>query len=342
MSAKNKYLLDVKNKILKSILLTAIVAFLTVGLLNFANNRPILNILLPFSSLPIIFAMYHLLTQNRYTKIIRGIFLAFLSIIYFPLAWLTSPGSYSAMPFYAIVILFTTMILVQDLWEHIFPTAIIIETIILLYYEPTKPAQYFVYLDPYDRALDLSLNFAIASFIVFLIIIILNGYFANEHARIFETSITDSLTGLYNRRYLYQTLEDLYSNGSESTRKFSILMMDLDNFKKVNDTFGHLAGDEVLHDFGKILKDNSRKIDIPVRYGGDEFALLLLDSNNDDAELVKERIFEMFKLASNKYKKIDLSVSFGICESNGESFEEIIKKADDYLYKNKSKRSNTK
>lgn len=335
MSPKNKYLIDVKNRILKSILLTSVGAFFIVGLVNFVNSRPLTNILMPLSSAAIVSVLYYLVAKNKWVQPIRLAFLFFLSFLYYPSAWLTSPGSYSAMPFYAIVILFVTLILIHRWWEYVFPLSILISTILLLNYETTKPLQYHLYLPPQIRAIDLSVNFLVASGIVFLVIIILNSYFESEHHRIFETSVTDALTGLYNRRYLYQYLEDLYMTREKESIKFSILMMDLDHFKKVNDNYGHLAGDDVLKAFGAAVKASSRKVDVPVRYGGDEFALILDHTQASDALLVQNRIMEIFQPVCKHYEDVGLNVSFGICESHGDDFSEIIKTADDYLYKNK-------
>jgi diguanylate cyclase len=113
-------------------------------------------------------------------------------------------------------------------------------------------------------------------------------------------------------------------------------MMDLNNFKRVNDTYGHVVGDEVLRAFGEVLRKACRKMDLPVRYGGDEFILVLPETDVQDVSVIQSRIKDFFKPISEKYAHVGLSISFGVATSEGKSIEEIMQMADDHLYKNKN------
>jgi len=103
-------------------------------------------------------------------------------------------------------------------------------------------------------------------------------------------ALTDSLTGLYNRRYLEVHLQKLLQKGHESRKSLAVLLLDIDHFKKVNDTYGHNVGDEILKIFGDRLKDKLRSFDLVARLGGEEFVVILPDVSEQRAHLVAERL----------------------------------------------------
>jgi len=107
-----------------------------------------------------------------------------------------------------------------------------------------------------------------------------------------ELARVDSLTGLYNRRYWFELAEKEYKKAKRYKMPFSVLMLDIDDFKKINDTFGHHIGDHVLSVLGRIMKENLREVDIPGRYGGEEFVALLPMTDEEAAYKVGERIRE--------------------------------------------------
>lgn len=105
-----------------------------------------------------------------------------------------------------------------------------------------------------------------------------------------EQATRDWLTSLRNRRYFEETLTDHIEAASRYGRKLSLVLFDIDDFKKINDTHGHETGDAVLKRFAALLKDSARKADIVCRYGGDEFAVILPETGKADAEKFVERI----------------------------------------------------
>ena len=110
-----------------------------------------------------------------------------------------------------------------------------------------------------------------------------------------ELSITDDLTQLYNSRHFYHQLDEEIERTNRYRHPLSLLMLDLDNFKKYNDAFGHIAGDEVLATAGEILRDSLRKTDSAYRYGGEEFAILLPETKGEEALNFAERIRQAFE-----------------------------------------------
>lgn len=158
---------------------------------------------------------------------------------------------------------------------------------------------------------------------------------ANERLR--HMSQTDALTGVDNRRHLNDRIEEMFQHAQRLNEPFSIVMCDLDKFKSVNDTHGHLAGDEVLKQFAHILKDEAREIDRVGRYGGEEFMLLLpgtvLDAAVTFAERVRKRVEgHTFTFAGGSLKR---TASFGVSGWPHPRIEEsdaLVRAADDALY----------
>jgi len=141
-------------------------------------------------------------------------------------------------------------------------------------------------------------------------------------------SIIDSLTGIYNRTYLEYNFEKIYSIFS----KKSVAMLDIDFFKKINDKYGHQVGDKVLKYFAKLIKNTLRKDDIVIRYGGEEFLIFMPNTSKKEANILLTKIKILLK--QDKDKPVDFTFSAGIADEVN-NLAEIIKKADERLYKAK-------
>jgi len=163
---------------------------------------------------------------------------------------------------------------------------------------------------------------------------------AIDNAKLFEVTqemaITDSLTGLYNRRYFYVILDNEIERAKRYQSPLSLIMMDIDHFKLVNDKFGHLAGDEVLHSVSEISKKLLRHIDNMFRYGGEEFVIILPETNQEEALNVAERIRSTIAETAFKTNKgnVKLTVSIGVSEygENHPTHNEFIESVDRTMY----------
>lgn len=331
------HLSEVKYRVLKAVMLTAIFALCLVAGINLMNARPVINLILPLCAAGVISLLYLIAKKEDYRYYVKLFMMVFLTNIYLFVAWKTSPGSYSAMSFYAVLLIFVSILLSEKGQEYLIPVIGLFEMIYLLFTEPQFPNQYKVYSSLSARAFDLSINFTVVVIIFFVIIITLNLYFDDEHQRLFKTSITDQLTGIYNRRYLYHQLEFIHGavKSNQFLDAYSLLMIDINHFKKINDNYGHPVGDEVLVALGNILKSSCRKNDFPTRFGGDEFILVLPNTNAIEAQLVADRINEAFSPLALKYYEEGLSLGIAVATYNGQTIEEMIQQADDHLYKTK-------
>jgi diguanylate cyclase (GGDEF)-like protein len=153
-------------------------------------------------------------------------------------------------------------------------------------------------------------------------------------------SVTDQLTGLYNRRRMLEVLDNEVQRSRRLAHQFSVLMMDVDHFKKFNDSLGHLAGDRVLAGVADVLRETTREIDTPARYGGEEFLVVLPEAGLDAAVEVAERIRST--LASRIFEGRRVTLSVGVAEfpTHGDDGERLVAAADDALYRAKEEGRN--
>jgi len=152
-----------------------------------------------------------------------------------------------------------------------------------------------------------------------------------------EMAITDALTGLHNRRYMEGHLTTLVQTAVQSGRALSVLVADIDYFKSVNDTYGHDAGDTVLREFGARFRRNTRGIDLACRFGGEEFVVIMPDTDLARALQVGERLrsciaAEPFHLNSDTQLRVTASVGIATLESREDTPETLFKRADTALY----------
>jgi two-component system cell cycle response regulator len=155
-----------------------------------------------------------------------------------------------------------------------------------------------------------------------------------------EMAITDQLTGLHNRRYMARHLDTLMKNAGDA-KPISFLIMDIDYFKSVNDTYGHDVGDEVLREFASRVSANVRGIDLACRYGGEEFVVVMPDTDTGFAYTVAERLRQSVETVpfaiSRAPHKLNVTASFGIASSTGgkDNSESLLHRADQALYRAK-------
>jgi diguanylate cyclase (GGDEF)-like protein len=148
-------------------------------------------------------------------------------------------------------------------------------------------------------------------------------------------SVTDGLTGLYNRRRLMETLTDETRRSQRLKHTFAVLMVDVDHFKKYNDSFGHQAGDTVLTKVAALLREATREVDFVARYGGEEFLILLPETGMGEALDIAERI--RTRIAAEVFHGRHMTVSIGVSEFplHGENADQVVGAADEALYEAK-------
>jgi len=157
-------------------------------------------------------------------------------------------------------------------------------------------------------------------------------------------AITDGLTGVYTRRYFVERFDEEIRRSALRKSSLAFLMIDADYFKMINDQHGHLTGDQVLKEIANIIQENVREIDIVGRFGGEEFCVVLPDTDTEGARVVAERIRKsaekrLIKAYDNTVR-VTLSIGIAIYPSDGKMLEEMMDKADWALYRAKSQGRN--
>ena len=156
-----------------------------------------------------------------------------------------------------------------------------------------------------------------------------------------DTSLRDGMTGLYNRRFLEEFIDKIMGQAQREKETYSVMMLDVDFFKKVNDTYGHDVGDKVIVAIGNVLKDNIRNSDLAIRYGGEEFVVMLHNATDEGAMEVAQKIHSSFAsliFDVGNGEKMQKTMSIGVSKFpiDGDSIWECIKFADTALYKAKT------
>lgn len=303
--------------------------------INLFNERPLVNIITPmivaaFSILCFILSRI----AGQYT-IARLGFMSVITFLYIPFGYWTSPGSYSAVIYLEILVIFMLTFIATNKWEYLFAVAGILEVLILLQTEIWYPHHYYVYHDAAYRVVDLSINFIAVSLAILATIHYVMLRYRKHSDILFDLSVTDSLTGLYNRRYFNEIVKEEFGKIKKEDIHFSMILLDLNNFKKVNDVYGHMEGDKVLTDIALLLRENISVTATAARYGGDEFVVILPNTLKETATIQFHALSKLFEEYGRQYEEVGFSVAFGIEDSRGKEIEDLYRMTDELLYKKK-------
>jgi two-component system cell cycle response regulator len=160
------------------------------------------------------------------------------------------------------------------------------------------------------------------------------------HEEIYRLTTIDGLTQIFNKRYFLENIEREIARSHRYRRELSLVMFDIDHFKKINDSFGHLAGDYVLKHLAQTVKTRIRREDCFARYGGEEFAIVLPEIDGLNAKPFAEKIRQLVEATDFKFENtsMPITISMGVATLDGDSTDPaaLIKRADDRLYEAKS------
>lgn len=170
-----------------------------------------------------------------------------------------------------------------------------------------------------------------------------SGHLEELSQRLRTMAYRDALTGLYNHRYFYEQLSHEVERSIRYAQPLAVLLMDMNNFKGINDTFGHLIGDKFLSLVGQVITRQIRASDIGARYGGDEFVLILPNTTVEEAQLTAEKLALAVEhaaamSASDEMVKLGISIGIAICPDDSKTPGELLQLADSRLYDVKAQR----
>jgi len=166
---------------------------------------------------------------------------------------------------------------------------------------------------------------------------------AHYFERVRHMAYVDGLTGVFNRRYFEIRVQEEIERAKRYEGAMSLIMIDIDHFKRLNDEFGHLMGDDVLRQISTIFTQNLRKIDVGCRYGGEEFAIIIPETTGEDAYYVAEKLRKAVKKMAFPGVPRPVTISLGVASypANGSNRDELVKAADEALYTAKQSGRNT-
>jgi diguanylate cyclase (GGDEF)-like protein len=160
------------------------------------------------------------------------------------------------------------------------------------------------------------------------------------HAQVVELSLTDALTGIYNRRYFDLFLRNEVNRSIRLGSRLAIILLDIDHFKKYNDTYGHQAGDKVIQNVALCMQEGRRTTDVAARIGGEEFALILPETQIEGAQIVAKKIQQVIHTSSNFEHPITVSIGISALSGAELNAELLVKQADLAMYEAKQKGRN--
>ena len=292
-----------------------------------------------------------------YKKKIRTASFLFLITLYSTatVAWFGNGGSNSANAFFFMIILFLSVLVIDS--HKLIVTLINISLVSCLYMTHYLIPEMIVdYKNEEEKLFDLIASYiSIAVYLVLILDLLLRSYL-REHRiaseqnfklqelnekllhdkELFEKmAITDPLTNLYNRGKIIELMEAEMARYERKKTSFSVILGDVDHFKQINDTYGHIAGDMVLQSVAYILQSSLRKYDSVGRYGGEEFLVILPGTNIDEARDVAERIRKEIENMDCIFppNTIKTTISLGVANiTENENLKELLSRVDEYLY----------
>lgn len=294
------------------------------------------------------FAMFVIANSCKKYYVVMSIVLYLFDFFMLPLVYVCGGGlKYGFWVYFVIGVFLSIFFLKNELLIMTVSLQIVVYSFLICYNYSHNEISEFVFkllhfnTHTYPEHVINIINFILAAFCIGIVIKSVLVSYIDVHStelrlvdKLEKQTVRDPLTGTHNRRYLYKYLDSLVKDSQKNHVPFSIIMFDIDHFKGLNDTYGHLIGDEVLCKVSKIFIDALREYDVVARYGGEEFVVVLPGAKKSDAEKRANQIREeILKTKYNEKITKPVTISGGVAEfALGMNSSKIIKTADGALY----------
>lgn len=315
-----------------SIITLSIYGAIIENIISGAPRQLLLSNIMIAIVLTLLVATRKIWQKNR--LFINRLFMAFTFVI-LPLVWVNSKGVMGAQPVYMAFVVLLISLILDPPWAIFLGISNILIVDLLIFLEYLKILQFQEFTFPSTLLISNLIHYTLVYLMLCGIGIAFKKNYSDFQDQYLRLSIIDDLTQLYNRRYLIKSLGQLVSETRRHGNAFSVLFIDINDFKRVNDLEGHLVGDRVLVALGKLIQGELRQYDIAGRYGGDEFMILLPHTAENDAEHISKRLMDAFQLQAGNLTAQPISLAIGVIVPNKKSVEQIIKDADAAMYKKK-------
>ena len=254
------------------------------------------------------------------------------SLLLYPAVWMKSHGAQGSVILYAIFLLSLLTYVLNGFWGKFIPLAFIGITTSLIIYEYFVPSAIANFTSEKEIVQNTIFNYFAISMLMFALIYMIRKHFESVQQQLLLLANTDDLTKVYNRRYLVEHLEKCINKSKRYDTDFSLIFIDINKFKSINDLYGHITGDHVLTLVGASITESIRNYDTGARYGGDEFVILLPEATVSAAEIIVERIRIKLREKTNNLFAEPVNIAAGIIAGKDKSLEEILAEADEKMY----------
>lgn len=259
---------------------------------------------------------------------------------YLPILWIFNGGTQSSIPYF--IPMFASFLTISTVNRHetgvnkaaivavLFSLCVVVSMLIV--FEHNHPEWIYQYSDHTIQNIDIIVGMTFSVISNFLMISAFEQMYFRQLDKTEELAIRDSMTGLYNHLYIVSRLDEEIGRSARYHTPLSVIILDVDHFKKINDTFGHLMGDTVLKQVSKVIKSQCRTVDKIGRYGGDEFLIILPETSLENASKLANRLLDTIQ----KMKldpPVEVTISQGLAGyEQGETTNALIERADNNLY----------
>lgn len=322
-------------------LLLAIVSLLTSALPSRSLNVIILHVF--FVSL-LIFLLY-LSRVKKLFKVPALVTVVFLVFVFSPFSWIFNAGSRGGAQYFTILYGVMIAAVTKGKKRIFFLIAHLTINAFLFVFEYYFPTKILYYDSEIVRYMDITSSIIVATIVNFSLFIVYAKKYEQEKQmlqeyseRLKQLTMTDSMTGLYNHKTIFNILTEEITNALETAQMLCIAMIDVDNFKNVNDTLGHQQGDFVLCEISNLLRENLQKKNIIGRYGGEEILMILPDTDVDRGYHIIDRIRQIIE--QYDFRGCKITVSGGLVQLQNEDTQQLVSKADGLMYEAKKRGKN--
>ncbi|VDN49188.1 conserved membrane protein of unknown function [Petrocella atlantisensis] len=269
-----------------------------------------------------------LLNTTKHPHYIKIFFIIFLDFIYFPVAWMTSSNAFKTMPYTSILFLIITFLLVEYRREFIIPILFLIFAVLLMYIKVRWPLSFTITYTSLSSYLMTFLRYSVIALLLLTVIVMMIFNYFEVTRKYDRKSIYDELTGLYSRTYGLKQLQAVFEAQHGQQNKYTLIMIELENFKVFNQKNGILAGDAFIKTLADLMRNNTRSNDLCFRFSGNTFLLLLSHTDISQVNVFLLRIQNAFEELLTQYEESDLSLLVGRANFDYNTLIEVIKEAE--------------